>query len=373
MTLPDAHTPQHSAVLVLPHIRVQNANAISSPMTWGFPAITAFTGAMTALERRLGRDAGIAFYGVGVICHGFEAQVTTSGYTRAFHLTRNPVKSNGNTAGIVEEGRVHLEITLVFDVQIADAQLEDTQRAALAEQVVHLLAGMRIAGGSVMPALPGAARVSTKPATKPSLHRVPDGWEEDANDDARKAHRQWFRALSRRWLPGFALVSRDDLLQARLTELRTVDPAATALDAWLDLSRWTSRAVERPAPPASDQPSTVEWVTDPRHGWTVPIPVGFASLSALHAPGTVSGTRDTHTPFRFVETVWSIGQWIGPHRLKRLSDLIWAPDNDHNPDQPEHQALYRCVNHYAPPPPFVEPSVIKPAEPVVAAHDIHPH
>jgi len=361
MTSPDAHTPQHNAVLVLPHIRVQNANAISSPMTWGFPAITAFTGAMTALERRLGRDAGIAFYGVGVICHHFEAQVTTSGYTRAFHLTRNPVQADGSTAGIVEEGRVHLEITLVFDVRIADTHLEDAQRAALAEQIAHLVAGMRIAGGSVMPALPGAKRQFTKP----SLHRVPDGWEGGASDDARNTYGQWFRTLSRRWLPGFALVSRDDLLQTRLAELRTGDPAATALDAWLDLSRWTSRAVERAAPPDSDQPPSVEWVTDPRAGWTVPIPVGFAALSKLHAPGTVSGTRDAHTPFRFVETVWSIGQWVSPHRLKRLGDLVWAPDNDHDPDQPEHQGLYRCVNAYVPPKPLTEPAT--------PAHDSKTH
>ena len=100
----DAQIPEHRAVLVLPHVRVQNANAISSPMTWGFPAITAFTGLMTALERRLGREAGMALYGVGVVCHGFEAQVTTQGYTRAFHLTRNPVLQDGSTAGIVEEG-----------------------------------------------------------------------------------------------------------------------------------------------------------------------------------------------------------------------------------------------------------------------------
>ena len=346
MTSPDPNTPQHNAVLVLPHIRVQNANAISSPMTWGFPAITAFTGAMTALERRLGRDAGIAFYGVGVICHGFEAQVTTSGYTRAFHLTRNPVQADGSTAGIVEEGRVHLDITLVFDVQINDANLEEAQRAALAEQVAHILAGMRLAGGSVMPTLPGAPR---KPS-QPSLQRVPDGWQDDSSDDQRETHRSWFRNLSRRWLPGFALVSRDDLLQSRLTQLRAVDAAATSLDAWLDLSRWTSRAVEQPAPPGSDQAPSVEWVTDPRQGWTVPIPVGFASLSTLHAPGTVNGTRDSHTPFRFVETVWSIGQWVGPHRLKRLGDLVWAPYNDHIPDQPAHQALYRCVNRYTPPP-----------------------
>jgi CRISPR-associated protein Csy2 len=37
--------PEHWALLVVPRVRVQNANAISSPMTWGFPAITAAVGA----------------------------------------------------------------------------------------------------------------------------------------------------------------------------------------------------------------------------------------------------------------------------------------------------------------------------------------
>lgn len=348
----DAQIPEHRAVLVLPHIRVQNANAISSPMTWGFPAITAFTGLMTALERRLGREAGMALYGVGVVCHGFEAQVTTQGYTRAFHLTRNPVLQDGSTAGIVEEGRVHLEVTLVFDVRLTDGQRGDAERAALAARVAHELAGMRLAGGSVMPPLPSAQR---RPG-RPLLELVPDGWQDDAADEQRKTYRTWFRRLARRWLPGFALVSRDDLLQKRLTELRADHPEACVLDAWLDLSRWNARAVEVPAKADSDQPPTVEWVNDPRPGWTVPIPVGFAGLSKLHAPGAVSGARDMQTPFRFVETVWSIGQWISPHRLKRLSDLVWAPDNDHNPDQPSEQALYRCINAFQPTVPQAEPT-----------------
>ncbi|MBW9247732.1 MAG: type I-F CRISPR-associated protein Csy2 [Acidithiobacillus ferriphilus] len=327
--------PEHPAVLALPHIRVQNANAISSPMTWGFPAITAFTGLMSALERRLGRDAGIAFFGVGVICHGFEAQVTTSGYTRAFHLTRNPVLADGSTAGIVEEGRVHLDVTLVFDVQLTDANRGDAERAALAERVAYQLAGMRLAGGSVMPALPGPVRRPTQPV----LELVPD----ESQDDER---RKQFRRLARRWLPGFALVSRDDLLQARLAELRTNDPATTALDAWLDLSRWNTRAVGRPPKAGTDAPPTVEWVRDPRVGWTVPIPVGFAALSDLYVPGTVSGTRDMGTPFRFVETVWSMGQWISPHRLRNLKDLVWSPC--HDPEHPSEHGLYRCRNAYTP-------------------------
>jgi CRISPR-associated protein Csy2 len=332
----EANAPEHRAVLVLPHICVQNANAISSPMTWGFPAITAFTGLMTALERRLGRDASIAFYGVGVVCHGFEAQVTTTGYTRAFRLTRNPVLANGGSAAIVEEGRAHLEVTLVFDVQLADAQRGDAERLALAERVADELAGMRLAGGSVMPMLAGPARRSTRPV----LELVPD-------DD--KERRKQFRRLARRWLPGFALVSRDDLLQTRLAELRTDDPTASGVDAWLDLSRWNARAVERPAKQDSDQPPTVEWVTDPRPGWVVPIPVGFAALSDLHPPGSVRGARDAGTPFRFVETVWSMGQWITPHRLKNLDDLVWV--TDHDPEHSSEHGLYRCRNAYRPPAP----------------------
>lgn len=346
----DMHAPEHRGVLVLPRIRVQNANAISSPMTWGFPSITAFTGLMVALERRLGREAGIALFGVGVVCHGFEAQVTTSGYTRAFHLTRNPVLQDGSTAGIVEEGRVHIEVTLVFDVRLSDAHRSEAERAALAERVAHELAGMRLAGGSVMPALPGA----TRRASLPMLELVPDGWQDDAAEEQQKQHRAWFRRLASRWLPGFVLVSRDDLLQGRLAELRLTQPQASALDAWLDLSRWNSRASERPSKAGSDQPASVEWISDPRSGWTVPIPVGFVGLSELLKPGTVSGARDMSTPFRFVETVWSVGQWISPHRLKQLSDLVWAPDNDQDTEKPSVQGLYRCVNAYRPPSPRTE-------------------
>ena len=337
MSALDAAIPRHRAVLVVPRIRVQNANAISSPMTWGFPAITAFTGLMTALERRLGRDAGIALNGIGVICHTFEAQVTTAGYTKAFHLTRNPVLANDSTAGIVEEGRVHLSLTLVFDALLSDARRGESDRHSLAARVSEELDGMRIAGGSVMPPLPSAPHQSRRP----TLELVPD----DGQTDEQYRH---FRRLARQWLPGFALVSRDDLLLQRLQTLQQREPHATSFDAWLDLSRWNARAVEPADPHDDSQPSEVEWVTERHAGWTVPIPVGFAALTPLHPPGAVSGTRDVHTPFRFVESVWSIGQWVSPHRLKSLHDLVWLPDNDCDSGQPAEHALYRCVNGYKP-------------------------
>jgi CRISPR-associated protein Csy2 len=323
MTNIKADTTQHWAILLIPRIRVQNANAISSPMTWGFPAITSFLGLMTNIERRLGEKSGIEFKGVGVVCHDFEAQITTEGFTRAFHLTRNPVGSDGSPAGIVEEGRVHLEMTLIFSVRIGSTHLGEAERHLLLSRVTQELSGMRLAGGSIMPALPG----SRNRRSKPFLELEAEG------DEAQQLQ---IRKLKRACLPGFVLVSRDDLLASRMDELLKLNPKASVLDAWLDLSRWNHHSVQ------SGEGETI-WQTTPRQGWTVPIPVGYTALSKLHESGSVSGARDSNTPFRFVETIWSMGQWISPHRLNSLDDFFW-----YSRVEGEAQMSYRCCNDYKP-------------------------
>ncbi len=108
--------PIPSALVVLPRLRIQNANAISSPLTWGFPSMTAFVGLGQALERRLAGDVALQILSVGVVCHHFQAQTTRGRYTHSFNLSRNPVDKEGDTAAIVEEGRIHLELTLIFGV-----------------------------------------------------------------------------------------------------------------------------------------------------------------------------------------------------------------------------------------------------------------
>ena len=337
--LPLNELPQHAAFLVLPRLRVQNANAISSPLTWGFPSITAFTGLMTALARRLGPDAGLSFHSVGVVCHGFEAQVTQGGYTRSFCLTRNPVLQDGSTAAIVEEGRVHLDITLVFEVKLSSALLNDAARAECAAQIGEWVAGMRIAGGSVMPPLPSLSGTVRRP---PRTQLVLLAEEPDLRA-------KQFKRLGRQWLPGFALVSRDDVLQSRLEALRASAPEAqpqpSLLDAWLDLSRINHRATTKTVWNEAGDASTevVEWATDNRPGWLVPIPVGYAALAELHPPGAVAGARDASVPFRFVESVYSIGQWISPHRLEDIVQLTWRPE------YAPVTGLYRCTNAYQAP------------------------
>lgn len=320
----------HKAILVLPRIRVQNANAISSPLTWGFPSVTAFTGLAVALARRIQADtehaelSGVSFTGgVGVVCHGFDAQVTEGGYTHEFCLTRNPLLSNGASAAIVEEGRVHLDITLILEVSINDALLNDELRAQCAAAIREHLAAMRIAGGSVMP--------SPHPR-KAHIVLIPDDSEK---------REQAFKRLARQWLPGFALVGRDDVLQPPLQN--------SLLNSWLKQAQLTYRATKNEATEA------IEWKRDERKGWLVPIPVGYAALSELHPAGSVAGARDAGVPFRFVESVYSIGEWVSPHRLRNAEQILWRTQFDAD------KGLYRCVNRYQPitAPQVAEPEVRK--------------
>lgn len=327
--------PDINGVLVVPHLRIQNANAISSPLTWGAPAMSALLGTMQSLERSLGAELGLNFNGVGVICHSYEAQTTEGGFTRAFRLTRNPVNADGSSASIVEEGRMHLDISLVFGVWGDVVGDDNATRQRVAQTVADRLAGMRVAGGSVMPARPYGAGGPSARQKRPQL--LPLGPEESRA----KSFRRW--RLS--WLPGFALVSRDDLLKAHHEKLQATQPGVSLLDAWLDLSRlnYHARQSQSEHPQTGERVETVTWQHNRPGGWIVPIPVGYAALSPLHGPGEVAGARDRCTPFRFVESVYSLGQWISPHRLTRVIDLLWYGDHD------AATGLYRCRNDYRPP------------------------
>ncbi|MBI0328691.1 type I-F CRISPR-associated protein Csy2 [Burkholderia plantarii] len=335
------------ALLVLPHLQIQNANAISSPLTHGFPSITAMMGLMWALQRKLsGAGIPLKLRRVGVICHDFEEQVH-DGYVKTFHLTRNPVDKDGATAAIVEQGRMHLDLTLLFDVVDAgtagDATSsglrDDTGCTEWATRIGEMVAGMRVAGGSVLPgrAIPGRR-------TRPWIAMLPDDYEEQL---------RLFARWQRQWLPGYALVGRDDLLAERHRLLREQRNDASLLDAWLHAARFNHQPLpDESAGGGTDAAKRLRW-GDPLRprgsGWIVPIPVGYAALTKPHAPGAVANTRDAATPFVWVESIYSLGQWIGPHRVAHWHELLWQPETDGK------AGLYRCRSGYQGPAGASEP------------------
>jgi CRISPR-associated protein Csy2 len=307
-----------SALILLPHLKVQNANAISGPLTWGFPSPTAFTGFVHALERKFAAELKEGFAGVGIVCHHFDPQVSQppGRRTQVFRLTRNPVGKDGGTMALVEEGRAHMEVSLVIAVK---DYKEKSKGDYFAEDLHHAAQGMRLAGGSLLHQEGKRYQAQWWPLAG------------DAEGDAAV-----FRKLRRRLLPGFALVQRDDLLAGHLVELRQTRPESNALDALLDLSRLNIEPVVSQA----NDVEAVKWEVRRKPGWLVPLPIGYAGISSLYAPGEVENARDSTTPFRFVESLYSLGQWISPHRLAGLNQLLWTQESDAD------NGIYRCINRY---------------------------
>ena len=244
-------------------------------------------------------------------------------FVKSFRLTRNPVDKDGSTAAIVEEGRIHLDVSLVFALTAED--WDEAQRQTDVIALAGLLSGMRVAGGTVTPAgRPWQQRY------QPWLVDLTGGSED------RKMN---FRKACVRLLPGSALVARDDLIDQRLKTMQDDNANATRLDAWLSLSRieWHYHDTANNGKGA--------WQSNRRKGdgWIVPIPVGYGALSGLHPPGAVRNARDAGIPFRFVESLYSVGEWVGTHRLSSPKQLLWYADS--RPDD----GLSRCRNDYQKP------------------------
>ena len=323
--------PYFNNIIVIPRLRVQNANAISSPLTHGFPAMSAFTGLMWALERKI-QSAGmdIFFHAVGVVAHDTHEQVTDS-YIKTFRLTRNPIAKDGSTSSIAEEGRMHMTISLVFAVQSEQLNADDVETVNTIKQIIE---SMRIAGGTVLPTRTDQPK---QPARLTQPRVIPITSDADTNDN--------YRSLKRLILPGFVLVERQDLVKERWNDMRQQKPESSKLDALLSLSRfnwhWQAKLDEADEIDEADESKKGEWQHDRKDsGWLVPIPVGYGALSDLKEPGTVSNTRDQTTRFRYVESVYGLGEWISPHRLHSVKQFLWYPE--YKPDN----GVYRCSNDY---------------------------
>lgn len=314
-----------NAVFVFPRLYVQSYNATSAPFTWGAPSPTALVGFIHALQRRLPRDLPIQVVSAGYVAHDIQTQ-TNGQFVRTFNLTRNPVGRDGKTPGIVEEGRAHLEASFILAVDVTDDSWLTDDHHELSASVHRVLAEMltmRFAGGTLWAAAPGFRKAPRRPYVQ-ILTR-------DSGDSI------GFRRFRRSMLPGFALVARPDWLRDR--EALHVERGAThaRLDAWMDAGRvrWSYRSGEEGA--------TGEWVSSRQKGdgWIVPIPTGFVAISPLLAPGEVAHTRDSRVPFRFVETAYSVGEWVSPHRLQSFDELLWYPESDHE------AGTYVCKNDFS--------------------------
>ena len=264
--------------LIIPHIRIQNANALSSPYTIGFPAITAWLGGMHALERKLGDGLeALRFSSVGVVCHDYDLHTYRGpgDFVASIVGTANPLDQKGERPSFIEEARIHLDVSLV--VELGEGYL-DYLGDRLVAFVSETLRRMKLAGGDVLAFDTPLIASIDRPA---KLLRIVG--------------------------PGYALIERRDLMEAKMQE------GADALDALIDIL-----AVHHQCQEEGDE---VMWHSGrTQEGWIVPIAIGFMGISEL---GKAKNQRDPNTPHRFAESVVTAGEFRMPHRLESLDEMLW--------------------------------------------------
>ena len=288
-------------ILLLPHLKVHNANALSSPFTIGFPAMTAWLGAVHALQRKLNAAdfQAIKFISTGVVSHQCDLQTHkgVGDYVHSIVGTGNPLDKTGARSAFIEEARCHLDISLVIEYTGINKEEEQFVK----NKINHLLHRMKIAGGDILG------------FNVPAFFKI-----EEAN--SKDIHR-----LTRKLMPGYALIERRDLM------LKAMDQGTDAIDALLDYLAIHHRCIESQKV-ESDAPTTWESYRKEK-GWLVPIATGFQGLTEL---GQAKNQRDPDTPHRFAESVVTLGQFKMPHNIKSISDILWS----YQADMPND--LYLC-------------------------------
>lgn len=288
-------------LLILPHIHIHNANALSSPFTIGFPAMTAWLGFVHALERKLKAiGENQSFISVAVVSHEFDLQ-TYKGpgdFVHSIVNMANPLNKDGSRSAFIEEARCHLTVSLVIQ---CDDENEEIEESYFVEKLQSILPTMKIAGGDIFS------------FEWPTLRSIDTDSKLEIN------------TLLRSLMPGYVLIERRDLM------IEAMGQGEDALDAMLSFLTVNHHCehIENDllSEPSNDQ--TKEQTQDKKvkwrslrktTGWIVPIATGFQGISEL---GSALNQRDSNLEHRFAESIVTLGEFVMVHKIKALDDMLW--------------------------------------------------
>jgi len=285
-------------VLLIPHLKVHNANALSSPFSIGFPAMTAWLGATHALQRKLNSDEfpELRFTATAIVSHHYELQTHkgVGDYVHSIIGTANPLDKTGSRSAFIEEARCHLDASLLIEYTGTEKN-DETQFLDKVSQLLN--SSMKIAGGDILG------------FNSPLALKIEEGNDTD------------LRKLTRKLMPGHAIVERRELM------IDAMSNGQDAMDALLDYLMIHHHCEQ-------DESGNVSWSSTRKiSGWIVPIATGFHALTKAEA---AKNQRDENTPHRFAESIVTLGEFKMPHRINSLNEILWRYHVE--PDQ----NLYLC-------------------------------
>ena len=281
------------AYLLISHLRIHNANAMSSTLTIGVPAMTAWLGAVHALERKLGERRELALEGIRLVktavsYHKTNLQIYKGpgDYVNSLVGTANPLNEKGERPSFIEDARIE--------------RVDGNNMELLEQSVKEILPRMKMAGGDILD------------TGKIKVMRI----DEDNLISVRK--------VISNLMPGYIPIERRDLMEAK--ELEGKD----SLDRLLHYLKVHQTAEK------DEFGKVTDWKYEKvAAGWIVPLAVGFKGLSPL---GKVKNQRDPDTPHRFAESIVTLGEFKMAHRFRDIDEMMWHYAYE------ETNQLYLCKN-----------------------------
>ncbi|MCG3882736.1 type I-F CRISPR-associated protein Csy2 [Psychrobacter sp. Ps3] len=306
--------------LLIKKVVIDSANTISSPITYGFPAITGFLGSFHAMSRKMADDdvlSDVSLGGVLLACHDCQPQMYRPNPYNNYTLnqTRNPIKKDGKTASIIEEGKCRLVMSFVVEV-LSETMLSTEQQDSAIQKTKQLVYQQRMAGGSVR-----------------ELARFEPVQFFETDD---------ISAVIPQLLPAFVLMDAQDEFAQIIDEVQADNSDATPLDALIDV------CALHQVPEAKSNGDT-NWSTLSRktgHGWLVPMSIGYQGISELFDAGIMQNVRNPEYCSQYVEAIYSLGKWVYPQRLNRIggdhdiANAFWRYHYDAD------QNLYLVTQHH---------------------------
>jgi len=301
--------------IVIPRVSVKNANALSSPITIGVPAVSAFLGLGHRIQRFLNSNnfPTIRINGIGIVIHRTNLRVFKSKVAPKDFLfaSSNPLKKDGARPSTIPDPKIDFCVSLVLEIEDKDfSYLFDIDE--LVSEVESILRnGLKIAGGDILPPLEDG---------KPSWSfdgRYKIRYETIDNDNLDEN-----KKLLKSLMPGYTLIERRSLLAREMEEGKDV---CESLFDYLAIHNICSK----------DEKGNVEWASERKtNGWLVPISVGFQGLTI---PQKAKNQRCDEYDHLFGENLVTLGEYKLVSNFKTVNELIWRYECD------LEKLLFKCA------------------------------
>lgn len=274
--------------ILVSNLKIEGANAASSNITIGFPAITAWMGMVHAWERKLWQMIPDiippVFEAVGISCRKFNLQTykDKTSWIATIPNRRKPMEYRNSKyahAAIIDEPKADMTVDLILSLK----DYENQNYKGIVKSLPDVIAQSRAVGGYI---------VSTPDILAMSI-------EDD--EDLKEMNRRFIAKM----MPGFALIDRSDLLEED-----------NSLGYMLDiLSVQTSQIKDENGNTYMTPP--VQNIS----GWIVPIVTGFRRLNEPTKP--IKNERAIQFKHCFVEPAITLGEFKMVNQIKDIRHMLW--------------------------------------------------